>query len=157
MHHAASHTHILVLTPAPMNPSHRLRKMPASSAAPNGSYPASVQAALDLVASKIAAAVSHIDASHDLQHILRVVGMTGRLAKASEQSFDAERTETALLAAALHDVGDAKYAGSEAEGRAALRAVLDELVAGGHISAARAERWVGLCQRFRLVLRGMVD
>ena len=100
-------------------------------------YPPSVQTALRCVQAKIAAA-PNVDASHDLQHILRVVGMTVRLART--EGFDPERTETALLVAALHDVGDSKYAASEAEGRAALRGVLDELVAGGHVAGKRADR-----------------
>lgn len=105
-------------------------------------YPPSVQAALRCVQAKIAAA-PNVDASHDLQHILRVVGMTVRLARA--EGFDPERTETALLVAALHDVGDSKYAASEAEGRAALRGLLDELVAGGHVAGERADRLVCVC------------
>lgn len=116
-----------------------------SAAAPDpipAHYPPSVQAALRCVQAKIAAAPD-IDASHDLQHILRVVGMTARLAAA--EGFDAERAETALLVAALHDVGDTKYAGSEAEGRAALWGALDQLVAGGHVAGERADRCVLVC------------
>lgn len=111
----------------------------ASAPAPSSSipthYPASVQAVLRFVQAKIDDA--KMDASHDLQHILRVVGMTARLAKA--EGFDEEGFETALLVASLHDIGDSKYMG-EAEGRAVLRAALDHLVAGGHVMGDRVDR-----------------
>lgn len=110
-------------------------------------YPASVQAALRFVQAKIDA---KIDASHDLQHILRVVGMTARIAEA--EGFDQLGVETAQLVAALHDIGDSKYCG-EAEGRAALRAALDHLVAGGHVTEDRADRPVG----FWLAVVGLDD
>jgi HD superfamily phosphodiesterase len=98
-------------------------------------YPPSVCAALAFVCARLDAAV---DASHDIEHIRRVVGMTARLAGA--EGFDAERSETALLCAAYHDVADHKYVKSEKEGQEALRAALDHLVGGAHITAERAER-----------------
>lgn len=112
----------------------------ATAAPPPLAYPPSVHAALAFVQARLddASSSGGVDASHDMEHIRRVVGMAARLAQA--ESFDAERTETVLLAAALHDVGDHKYFKSEVEGQAALRAALDHLVEGGHATAARAER-----------------
>lgn len=76
-----------------------------------------------------------MDASHDMNHIQRVLALTRRIAV--KEGLGADALETASLAAALHDIGDAKYVQN---GAAALRQALDHLVAQDLMSAARVQR-----------------
>lgn len=48
--------------------------------------------------------MSQYDGSHDFNHVLRVLGLAQRIAKASNVDY-----EVVTLAALLHDVGDKKY------------------------------------------------
>lgn len=48
--------------------------------------------------------MSQYDGSHDFEHILRVLGLAQKIAKASNVDY-----EIVTLAALLHDVGDKKY------------------------------------------------
>ncbi len=92
-----------------------------------------------------------MDASHDMSHIQRVLALTRHIA--AKEGLDADALETASLAAALHDIGDAKYV---QDGADALRQALDHLVAQDLVSAARARRIQGIILRvsFREELPG---
>lgn len=92
-----------------------------------------------------------VDASHDLSHILRVLALTDRIARA--EGLPSESLQTAWLCAALHDVGDAKYV---KDGADVLKQALDSLAAAGHVTTAQIEHIQAVVSRmsFREELPG---
>lgn len=77
--------------------------------------------------------MSHYDASHDYNHILRVVGLSRHLASHSAIALDAE---TVTLAALLHDVGDRKYIGADEDATTLVRDTLLSFGAGAALADA---------------------
>lgn len=92
-----------------------------------------------------------VDASHDLSHILRVLALTDRIARA--EGLQGEVLETAWLCAALHDIGDAKYV---QDGADVLKQALEHLAEAGHVTAKQRERIQAVVARvsFREELAG---
>lgn len=68
---------------------------------------------IDKVKAYVEVYMNNFDASHDFQHILRVVGLAHLLASKMPSTSPALDRTTITLAALLHDVGDRKYLKSD--------------------------------------------
>ncbi|MCJ1258622.1 hypothetical protein MMC24_006455 [Lignoscripta atroalba] len=74
-------------------------------------FPPSPSTLIDRTKDFVKEYMSHYDASHDYQHILRVLALAQHILKAEQQSNPSTFYDpiTVTLAALLHDVGDHKY------------------------------------------------
>ena len=83
----------------------------------------------------VRASISSYDASHDIDHILRVYALAVSIAN-GEGVVDANTLFIIRLSALLHDVGDAKYSDSETAADEAVSAILRTHGIEGDVVAA---------------------